>query len=274
MSDAGSRTPDVQALTAVLAERVRAGAGPDPEPEELLDYLEGRLSPDEDAAVARRLVASPEATRRLLDLADLAEAGRAAAEGPAEDAGAPADLAVHAAWRDLERRRAAGAAERAASPRRRSAPNRTLVALAATLFVAVLALGVWVWRLDRLDRGTGAGDTVPVANLRSLELTDATRSNGVPTLQVEPGLPFRVVFRPEERCSSYSAEVVPPAGSAVRLSGLEQNDLGNCDLLLPGEPGRYTLRVFGCEPERQISSYGFEIEPPARATSGGNAPKS
>ena len=65
---------DREALISALAEQARsdAPAGPDPEPEELLDYLAGRLAPEDEQRVARQLVASPAAARTLLDLAEQA----------------------------------------------------------------------------------------------------------------------------------------------------------------------------------------------------------
>ncbi len=152
------RTKDEEALAAELAAVAReaagaAGAEPGAGPgsDELLDYLEDRLSPEAEAALRRRLVASPEATRRLLDLADLTDA-RAEAEAADEDR--PADLAVHAAWRDFERRRGGRPAARRRAP-------AWLSALAAALLVVLVGLGGWVWRLESRDGGT-------VANLRSL----------------------------------------------------------------------------------------------------------
>jgi len=65
MSESERAKTDVEELTAVLAERAREGAGPDPEAGELLDDLEGRLPPEAEEAMQRRLVASPSATRKL-----------------------------------------------------------------------------------------------------------------------------------------------------------------------------------------------------------------
>nr|MDP9122821.1 hypothetical protein [Acidobacteriota bacterium] len=65
-----SRPPrtDSAALVAALAERSRGGApSAAPEPEELLDYLAGRLSPEDEERIGRQLAADPEAARALLD---------------------------------------------------------------------------------------------------------------------------------------------------------------------------------------------------------------
>lgn len=257
MSDTERPMTDMEALTAVLAEWARESAGPDPEAEELLDYLEGRLSAEADREMERRLVASPSATRKLLDLAAIAEAGAAAEAAGAQE---PADLAVHAGWRDLQARlpRRSAGAER---PRRLQAG---LLALAATLLLAVLALGTWVWQLERGSAsGSGTGDGLMMANLETLELFGAVRSDRLPAVTVEPGEPFRIALHPEDRCPTYRAEIVGPAADERRVvPGLERDELGLLTLLFRGRPGTYTLRLLGCEPEQELSTYGFEIVSP------------
>ncbi len=250
------RTKDEEALAAELAAAAREAAGPagaepgaGPGSEDLLDYLEDRLSPEAEAALRRRLVASPEATRKLLDLADLADA-RAEAEAADEDR--PADLAVYAAWRDFERRRGGRPAARRRAP-------AWLSALAAALLVALVGLGGWIWRLESRDGGT-------VANLRSLELVGALRSGQEATVALPKGDPLRLVLAPAEPCPDYRADLEGPAGRQ-RIPGLERDELGRLTLLLGrAAPGRYTLRLSGCEPEREISTYRFEIVRPGGAT--------
>jgi len=279
MSDArDSRRPptDVETLADVLAERAREGAGPEPEAGELLDYLEGRLSPEAEAGIERRLVASPEATRTLLDLADFAEAGAAAEARAGEEAGdereeAPADLAVHAAWRDLRARlaeaSAAGAAE-TGRPGRATRSQPWLAALAATLFVAVLGLGFQLWRLGD---GGGPPEGVVLANVETLELFEEVRSGEDRTVEIEPGGSLQLFLHPEARCPSYRAELAGPGPGVRRRVELHRNELGQVSfLLLRAEPGRYTLRVPGCEPGHEVSTYGFEIVRPGEVTPGVN----
>src|SRR3954449_10673258 len=88
---------DREALIAALAEEARSGVTGEPEPEELLEFLAGRLPPEDERRVERQLAASPEAARALLDLQDLEAAGAAAGTQPT-------DLAVRAGWRDLQGR--------------------------------------------------------------------------------------------------------------------------------------------------------------------------
>lgn len=255
-----------QALAEVLAERAREHAGPgagDPEPEELLDYLEGRLSPEAEEAMGRRLLASPSATRDLLDLAELAEAGAELAgagggEDAAEEPAVLADVSARAGWRDLRRQ----LGDEAASGRRGSRAVPALVALAAGLFVAVVGLSVQLWR-------TGQDDAL--ANVRTLELEQGLRSDRVPQVEVAPREYIRGVLFPPEPCPVYRAEIVGPGGAGtLRIEGLRRDELDQLSFLFRRGPGRYTLRLFGCEPEREVSSYGFEIARSGDVTSGRN----
>jgi hypothetical protein len=232
---------DAEALIAALAEHARSAAGetPDREPEELVDYLAGRLTPEDEERLGRQLAASPEATRALLDLADLEAAGAAAGEGPA-------DLAARAGWRDLESRLPAAAPR----PRR---PPVWLSAIAASLLVTTLGLGSWVVRLQ----GEGAR---PVANVMSLELPSGSRAGREPAVALSPGAPFRLVLDPAERCPAYTAEIEGP-GERDRqtVEGLKPDERGRLALLLPGKPGSYRLRLAGCEPRRELEEHPFRI---------------
>lgn len=238
-------TSDPEALIAALGEdaRRRADPGSEPEPEELLDYLAGNLSREAQERLERRLVASPEAARRLLELSELAEAQ------PAPE-GTPVDLAVRAGWRDFQ--------TRIAEPgqRTRRLPP-WLLGLAASLFLLTVGLGLWVWKLQVQQRR-------PVANLASLELKAAARGGEEPAVELVPGAPLRLVLEPE-RCPNYDAELAGPGPKdRLTIAGLERNERGQLTPLLQLEPGEYELRLFGCEPNRQLESYRFRI------TRGGN----
>ncbi|HEX7182282.1 MAG TPA: hypothetical protein VF756_10590 [Thermoanaerobaculia bacterium] len=233
---------DPEALIAALAEQARsdAGGGPEPEPEELLDYLAGRLSPEEEQRIGRQLAADPDAARALLDLAEFEAAGDTAAGER------PADLAVIAGWRDLKERLPA------AAPRSRH-PPAWLSAIAASLLVATVGLGTWVWRLQgELDR--------PVANLASLDLVSGSRAGNEPVIELPPGAPLRLVLAPAERCPGYTAEVEGPRpGDRQTIERLERDDQGRLNVLLRLEPGSYGLRLFGCEPRRTLEEHRFRI---------------
>ncbi len=229
------RSPEEDALIATLAEdaRDRAGTPTVPEAEELLDYLAGRLDEEARLSLERRLAASPEATASLLELADLA-----AAE-PAPE-GEVADLATRAAFRDFQAR-AAPAVRR---------PTPWLSGLAAALALLTLGLAGWVWRLER-ERGR------PIANLVSLELKAGTRATEAPTLELPAGEPLRLVLAPEP-CPSYAAELDGPGGRQ-QVTGLERNAFGQVTALIHPAPGEHTLRLWGCEPRRELESHRFRI---------------
>lgn len=235
-----NRSPqtDPEALIAALAESSRDGApAGEPEPEELLDYLEGRLSPADEERVARQLTASPEAARALLDLADLEAAGAAAGTQPAE-------LAARAGWRDLERRLPA------AAPRRR--PPTWLSTLAAVLLVSTVSLGGRLWKI--------AGErSRPVANVKSLELSPpgSRRATTEPAAALPPGAPLVLVLDPAVNCPSYEATITGPGDHGRQTApGLEQDARGRLTFLWqPPRPGDYTLRLTGCGRELEEDSF-------------------
>lgn len=241
---------DTDALRDVLAELAGGEAGDDPTPEELLDYLAGRLPPGEEERLQRRLVANPAAARMLVDLQDLAAAEPAA--GAAAGDGSPADLSVHAGWRDLRRRQSA-----AAPPFRRL--NRALAAAAAALALAAAGLGGWAWSLQQELRAM----RLPVANLASLDLDASRRSAAEPVKVLEPGAPLAPVLAVPagaEDCAPFRAVITAPSGGEQQIAGLVPNDLGQLTPLLHStEPGRYSLRLSGCEPPRRFPEYRFRV---------------
>lgn len=237
---------DREALIALLAagaeETARSGATdePLPEPEKLLDFLAGHLDPEEEERLSRHLLANPEASRALLDLADLEAAGDEAGERPAE-------LAAVAGWRDFERRLPG------AQPARFRRFQTLLPSIAAALLVATLGLSAWLWQIQgKLNR--------PVANPRSLELV-VTRAGTEPVLAAAPGDPLLLTLRPSVRCPDYRARIEEPAGGTLwTVERLKLDPLGNLNLLLPrAGPGAYSLRLSGCEPRRELEEYRFRI---------------
>jgi len=231
---------DREALIAALAEQARSEAAGEPEPEELLDYLAGRLSPEDEERLGRQLAASPEAARALLDLEDLEAAGAAAGTRPAE-------LAARAGWRDLR--------ERLPTPWFRRLPP-ILSSVAAALLVTTVGLVVWGLRQQEEMRR-------PIANVKSLDLVSGSRAAGEETVALPAGGALRLVLRPAERCAHYDAEVEGPEGrDRWPVPGLEPDDQGNLTLQLRAEPGSYGLRLFGCEPRRELEAHRFQVTPP------------
>lgn len=250
------RSPkDSETLAEILADHARrdaealqgdGGSTPAPEPEELLDLLEDRLPPEEARRLERRVLADPEASRAMLDLADFAEAETSAGSGPSE-------VSVHAGWRDFQTRLRDEEPTRA---RPTPAPP-WLMAVAAGLLVAVLGLGAWVWMLRQPQ-------PLVVAQLESLDLVAAVRGEET-VVPLAPGVPLRLVLRPEERHAEYRAEIrwTGPAGETDHRieEGLVRDDLGLVTLLLSGRPGAYELILSAGDPPRELERYHFRIVP-------------
>ncbi|HEX6900223.1 MAG TPA: hypothetical protein VF789_10940 [Thermoanaerobaculia bacterium] len=228
---------DREALIAALAEEARAGAGDagPPEPEELLDFLAGRLDPEEEERMSRRVAASPEASRALLDLADLEAAGAEAGERPRE-------LGTLAGWRDFERRLPA-----AAPPR----PRRlwTLLPSIAAAALLVCTLGLYGRFQAELSRPLPNPLTAELATVRAAE----------PSYALAPGQPLRPLLHPASVCPEYKAELDEPGGRRT-IEKLTPDPLGNVSLVLPRPaPGTYTLRLHGCEPGHEVEERRFRV---------------
>lgn len=231
---------DRTALIVALAEEARSGAGEMPESEELLDYLGGRLSPEDEERLGRQLLASPEAARALLDLAEFEAAGAAAGSHLP-------DVAVHAGWRDLERRLPAAKPW----PRRLSAV--LLPGIAAALLVATVGLGSRVWKLEGERRR-------PVPNLETLELT-LSRAGGEEAIGIPAGAPLLLLLDPRESCPGYEAKVEgPESGDLQTIPSLKEDEEGYLTPMLQRpEAGPYRLRLYGCEPRRELEEHRFRI---------------
>lgn len=236
---------DRDALIAALAEEARSRStgtdGPEPEPEKLLDFLAGRLHPEEEERLSRYLMANPETSRALLDLADLEAAG-------AEAGKRPVDLAAVAGWRDFKRRLPA------AAPSRFQRFQTLLPSIAAALLVTTIGLGVWGWRLEgRLNQ--------PVPNLQSLPLAE-TRAGTERTVSLAPGSPLLLVIRPRARCPGYEAVLEgPKPGDRRMIPGLTPDDRGLLTPMLYPKPGSYNLQLYGCESRQEVGNYPFTVTP-------------
>lgn len=239
---------DREALIAALAaeaEETRSTGTDGPEPEKLLDFLAGRLRPEEEERLSSYLLANPEASRALLDLADLEAAGAQAADPAAQR---PAEIATVAAWRDLERR-----LPTSPTPSRFRKLQRLLPSIAAMLLVSTISLATLVWRYhEKLSQ--------PVANLQTLSLL-STRAGTEPSVAPPSGDPVRLLIDTHRtQCSSYEARVEGPSpGNHRTIQGLERTDSGHLTSLVRLKPGTYTLRLYGCEPRREIGNRRFHV---------------
>ncbi|MCG8462278.1 MAG: hypothetical protein MI919_38835 [Holophagales bacterium] len=263
---------DLKALTETLREAAGAAGSNHPEAEVLAAYLADELEPELENGVRTHLVACRECTARLLDL-DALEAESPEVVG---DSGEVADLARHAAWRELEARLEAGggeavgdgrigegetpAADRAvaAGGSGTTAARRPWLAVAAAL--SVLVLSFWVARLvvtvERLE-GEVARMQEPEANTLMVYLDPITRSASVPPDTVELGPEQRhwvLVSTPPDLGAEgvferYRLELVDADGEIRILSdALELNDHGTLRLGLGRDSipaGDYRMRLWG-----------------------------
>jgi hypothetical protein len=236
--------PDARALIEALAQRAQAdavAAADRPPAEELLDYLRDDLDGEERRRVERRLVADPAAARALLDLAELEAAAAAADESHL------ADPETRGAWRDFEARLPrAGQA-----PRRGWFPGWLNAAAAALLLVAALGLGARVLVLERALRTPSA----PVV----VEVQSAARGGDETRFTVAPGATLALLVDPGAPCADPVVELGDPGGEWTRLAPRLGGD-GLITLLVPrAAAGRYTLRVEGCEPRRNLVDTAFTV---------------
>jgi plasmid stabilization system protein ParE len=253
MTEHERRTADAEALAELLGERARAEAmGPEPTTEELMAHLEGRLSDEETADLERRLAASPEATRDLLDLAELMAVED---ELSAEDGDRPADLEAERGWRDLRGRLAEEprrGTDHEQPPRRRSL---SLAAVAAVAAVAVAALGLGVW-IGQLGSGSTGSDGLVAT--RTLALFD-DRSGSLRSVELAPEESLALLVAPPEECSDYTVEIErAETGRVSRLEGLRPSGpTGALELTFDPPSGRVEVRVLGCG--RQLMAEEIEI---------------
>ena len=215
------------ALRAVLHEEARARAGPHPEMEDLADYLGGALDGEAEERLRDHLVGCRECADRVLEMRPLMQPDERPEPGVA-------DLEIEAAWRRLQ--------DRTAADRAVAGPSRALRALAASLAVAALALGLWVGRLQQINqalRSRVAEASAPVPNLPAFYLNGATRAADAVdrTLDVPRAAPSFALFfsiAEAEADGEYGVRFFDPGGGLVLESdGLVMSDSGGLRLGLP-----------------------------------------
>lgn len=237
-----SPSTDREALIAILAEQAQSGGaheGPEPEPEELLDYLEGRLAPEAAQRLERMLVASPEAARALLDVAELEAAGET-------DGQRPAELSVLAGWRELKGR-LHGASSRSGGL------IRLLPSIAAALLVANIGLLGLVGSLRK--------DLSEMQRPRIVDLYPHSRAGREEIFKASAG-PLVLVIETDHDCPTYTAELQGPSSEDRQTFELPKPDEKE-PLTLQGhfEPGTYHLRLFGCQPRHRLEEYSLRVNP-------------
>jgi len=223
-----------------LAELIEARSDADhPDPGDVAAYVGGELA----AAPAQRLEQHLLGCRDCVALArDLACARQAAGD-------AVADFELAAAWRALQARLEA---EDAAS---RRAARRWLPAIAAILAVAVLGLGLAVWRLEASREAMAAALAeleAPQVDLPILYLDAVTRAGDEPPPRIPPGGRSVVLIVTPPVDSDFPAYDVElrRAGGELAWQGrdLTPSDYGTLRLLLPRRllaAGANRLELFG-----------------------------
>jgi hypothetical protein len=109
----------------------------------------------------------------------------------------------------------------------------------------------------------------PVANMASIDLIADSRAAGEETVYLDDGEWLTAVFHPAERCAAYDAVLEGPGpGDRRPVPGLKRDPSGRVTLAWPPEPGPYTLRLFGCDPRRELEEHRFRVARPSPAGAG------
>jgi len=223
-------------------------AGSHPAPEELADYLEGRLSAGAEEEIGSHLLDCEDCSALLLELDGLKR------ETPET---VVADFETAAAWRH-QRARLFGDA---------STSWFGVRALAASLALVSLGLGVWIVALERrLERLRAPQLEVPIANLEPL---GSMRDPGSLTSVAIPADAIRWVLIlnliEDSEAQVYRLEMTDSEGRRVTAQdGLRKSPTGGFRLSLPRDfvpPGVYRIRLADGRDDRTIEEYSLRIEP-------------
>ena len=237
MTDANDQS---ETLRSVLIDEAESRAGGHPGLEKLTRYCDGALETNDEERVSDHLAACRSCAEQLLELEPLMRPADPPAAGVS-------DLEIEAAWRRLQ-------AKAEAAPTARPAPQpRWAMALAASLGLAALALGLWALRLQQANDGLRrqvADASRPTVNLPVLYLADVTRRGEAPEVTVEvpesAGLfaLFVSVMEPTP-ADEYEVRFLDGAGEVVlRSDGLVISEDGGLRMALPRgriEPGEYRI---------------------------------
>lgn len=228
-----------------------------PEPEELLDYHLGDLSPEDRERIQDHLVLCQECSRTVLDLDAFPDVE------PAREEDRLSDFELAAEWRRFRERTGA-------KPVRRAASSRLPYALAAALLLAAIGLSLWTARLlERVRELSGPRADVHVADLVPLGIgvrgPEAAEEVRVPDwagrvlliLNLAGAKPY-----PE-----YEIRVLDPSGSEVwSLRGVRPGPDGTFALEAPADllgGGAHEIRLLGlgARGAEPVARYGVRLEP-------------
>jgi len=240
-------------LAALFAEEhVAAGDGVHPEPDELLEYLDGQLGQEAAGRIRDHLEGCRDCTAVLLDLEILSRPDEPRTDGAV-------DFELAAAQRAFQER--LGVSERAA-PR----PSRLWQAAAAVFFAATLGLA---WQVARLQGDLDARDAprfnVPVLYLEPTRTEEALDARLGPDQGAESFLVFLMLTDPGA-FSEYEVEILGPGDTLVRTGrGLEPGDSGALNITLSRRfltADEVRLRLFGVTggSRELIDDYRIEVK--------------
>ncbi|MEM7587722.1 MAG: zf-HC2 domain-containing protein [Acidobacteriota bacterium] len=247
---------DSEALVATLARAAQGSVGEPLDIEVLVAYHRNELPPEEAERVQDHLVGCPRSAQTLLDLSSFeSDASR--------DSDAVTDLSAVAAWRSFKPRITTANDDEGDRAKPRSVWNARspLVAIAASLLMAVVGLSLWVAQL----RGTNSGLEQTVAQLSQVQvnppvfyLDETTRdADSDVAAEVAANHPFflvTVIPGSTEDFPAYEAEVENAAGQVIWNQTIALTDAATLRLMLPRQDfpaGDYQVRLFGRDGERK-----------------------
>jgi len=262
MSDSGREDQILADLLArEAADRAGESLGQDkPEPEELLDFLRGGVPTGDEEELQAKLVADPEASRRLLEIDALVRDGEAAAKSTTED------LAAAAGWRELQGRLPGSDQGSPSRPATEHSPPMVpavaarpspfwLQPVAAMLLLSTISLSILLLRRP-------PAPIMTLANIQTVMLVSGQRSVvEIEPIAIAPGQPIILLLDPEKLCPSYRLTITG-SGSTHSLEGLSRNTRGAEGTLVASAylaPGSYKAVLEGCSPQQVLERYSFQV---------------
>jgi hypothetical protein len=247
-------------LTDALEEMM--APGPHLEPEEIADYHEGRLSPEDERRVQDHLVACRECSELLLDLEGLADPDFGAGEALPDGAG-------EQVWESVRKEIQPSNVvpfRRFRRETRKSETPRWLRSLAAMLLLSTMALSGWVMSLRSQVRHLSDPQPSTVVDLYPVSSVRGETGPALPEIPQDtewvtvilrsPGLP---------EMADYGVEVLRADGSvAWKKDGLKPA-YNSFSLSLPGDwIGDVRIRLVGIDSKgerRTIGEYALPKGP-------------
>ncbi len=256
---------DIEGAVQQLAEKTRRGAFTlRVTPDELIAYMDGRLSPDEEDRLRERLALDPEATRALLDLEDPSRLDRDAGS----DAFVPSWEATRTRLED-EPDPTPAALPRIVPPVIPAGVHPAYRWALAACLPLLIGLSFWVYH-PVSPPSPQAGPRANVLHTELLPVDDSpTRDpDSYPAVKLAPETSHLLVIMAlgdRHVYPDYQVEIVDAEGaSRWRQDGFRPSPMGTFNLELPRDflpPGRYTLRLsgLGSEGSQNLATYSLRL---------------